>query len=340
MKQRRTNESPGTRVLPTAVGVAAAWVFTAAVVLTPTTGRGQPAADATRYADEGREHYQKGRYAEAYESFETASRLAPADPRFGLNAALALEKLGRFEEAVERHHRARVGVTTTQLDRSSADVVDMCQRHLGSTHGVVVLSFTGGARGAAIRDNRGWGGMLPPARQSLCLRTGSHRIAGYFVNAPNSESTVIVSPAVLGAAPIQVTVAPAPVESTTDLATPGWITLGVGTAAMVVGGIVAALGDSDLQDANKLEYAGDPSNEVARASFLASRSDAQSDALNQRTAGWVTFGVGAGAAVTGAVLLIIDSTKSSDGRPAGQAAFSGAPFWDGVSTGARLTWVF
>jgi hypothetical protein len=78
-------------------GAAALFVVASAFAV-PTAARGDARADGTRA-------YRAGRYAAALAAFETAAKLQPSDPEALADVALALQKLGRNDEAVAANRK-------------------------------------------------------------------------------------------------------------------------------------------------------------------------------------------------------------------------------------------
>ncbi|MDD5308562.1 MAG: tetratricopeptide repeat protein [Deltaproteobacteria bacterium] len=81
-----------------------------------------------------------------------------------------------------------------------------------------------------------------------------------------------------------------------DLRVPGWISVGVGGAAVVAGGVLLGLAKSksmDMKDATGTAY--DPSK----------HDSLPVDGKTYETAGWVTAGVGVAALAAGVIMLVV-----------------------------------
>jgi len=112
---------------------------------------------------------------------------------------------------------------------------------------------------------------------------------------------------------IDFTLKPVVVQSDADLATPGWVSIGSGAALLLTGAGFLMWADSTSADITKL-------NESAPGSIEYPAYEDQYNALKsdfdtRRDAGAVFVGIGAAAALTGIVLVVIDATSDSGPEP-------------------------
>src|SRR5438105_1944763 len=76
------------------------WVLLAWLALVARPAAADPVAEAKRLKDVAAEAFLRGDYAAALESFQSAYRIHPT-PNLRYDVAVALSKMGRYDEAVE-----------------------------------------------------------------------------------------------------------------------------------------------------------------------------------------------------------------------------------------------
>ena len=277
-----------------------------------------PNTDPSASLRRGTELYKAGVYDKAALAFEEAWTLAPT-PTTALNLAQSLEGAGRPAEALGWYARVIAGEAPGQPRRLAAE---SGQAHLRA-HGF--LAITCGPPGAqlTVGPNTGqcptWGGYLPAGRQSVSLSASDRApfsgevvlVAGErremtldlareasapvaAANAPASAPTVApAGPGVNVTEPVASTPPAAPIEP----AVPAWVAytlLGVGGAAVVLGGIYY----SQAADAADKAPTGPSRTEVAR------RESLQSEFETDSTVGYAGLGGGAALLLGGGALLL------------------------------------
>lgn len=287
--------------------------------------------------DQAKEHFRSERYERAARTFRRAHGIYPT-ARLLYNEALAWEKAG--DRASAANALSEYLASPDATDRAeAAKWLEALVRKLERTHGRirVVLSPIGKHFLLAGKRHRSpWAGWLEPGSYALVVdapgfarlerpvtvRAGTQTDEEHTLVArppsptpmpagvapqrkpPKTAPTVLARPKAPPETPRPSRVEGPPPTPANGLAIAGWVLLGSGVAA-AVGGLVAnvAVGLPRATSAGEL----DPTAPDYDAEF--DRVIEEADTIN--TVGYALYGVGGGLALTGAILLIIDSLDST-----------------------------
>ena len=245
---------------------------------------------ARSYFRIGQAYYQQGRYREAIKQFEQAYRLSERAALL-YNIGQAHERLGELGQAVSYYERYLRDSGKKDSDLSAK--VDNLRQRLAST-GIRVL---GGVKGATVKVDGRVVGRLPLAKP-ISLPAGSHKVEvskrGYqsfsaFVSVnPGSvldvqaemKAMAVPRPRPRPVAPVS----PAPVVDSNQPSSGRlwtWIALGTGGALLAAGAVTGVVA-------------------------MKKADGAESGAKGLGVTADVLIGVGAAAAITGAVLFFLE----------------------------------
>lgn len=313
-------------------GVAALCLLLTARPLFAQADEATTRASARQLGTAGVEAYQAGSYAKASEKLEKAYRILKV-PTLGLWSARALAALGRHVQAAERY------VEVTRLEVTGGDVALQKRAVVDATAELETLrpkipNLTIEVKGAAARDVSvtldgvavsadlvGEPQPINPGAHTIVVSRGDEQVTAQVSLREGETKTSVLElkSAALNAPAEAPSVAssdsPQPAQNaasstdagpkTSGMKTAGWISLGVGGAGLVLGGVtgVLALGKRSSIDES-------PSCEGDRC-LPAERSLA--DSYNSlRTWSSVGFIAGGALAATGVVLLLTaPSTKAT-----------------------------
>jgi hypothetical protein len=263
-------------------------------------------SSARELGEQGNALFAAGDYAGALEKYERANALVPV-PTLGVRIARSLVALGRLVEGSERYLAVqRAGLPPNPLpvhERALDEAKTEREALLPRIPALVVTVTPSGAEvsvdGAAIPAALlGEKRMVDPGRRVVTARMGD---ATRSVEVDVDEGSIVPVHVSLDGAPAPKPASTPPAGETSEDSTwpvIGWVTLGVGGAATVVGvatGLVAMGQRSDLETSCGEELRCGPSF----------HDDA--DSYNgMRTVSAITFFAGLGLAAAGATILIVD----------------------------------
>jgi hypothetical protein len=312
---------------------------------------GQEVDDATRasarqlgYA--GVEAFQAHNYASASEKLERAFRVLQV-PSLGLWSARALAKIGKLVEAQERYLRVgRLPVgggdadvqrkaqvdAAAELELLAPRVPNVLIELQGASPSDVALTIDGVA---VASDLVGEPRPVNPGTHTLVATRGDERSEAAVTLAESERKPVVLHFAGGAAKPVASRPAaapaigsPTPASATEERAggpqrTAAWLSIGVGAAGLVVGGVTGVLAIGKGHDLS--------SNPRCQNNACGpSQQDKVESYNSMRTISTIGFIAGGVATATGVVLLL--TTRSGPAAPS-------AALWLGP-TGARVTGAF
>mgnify|MGYP002629866543 CR=1 FL=1 len=273
-------------------------------------------AEAKRLYEAGVALFKQAKYAEAAGKFQAAFNLDPS-PVLLYNLARATEKAGEPEAAIA-HYRAYLVRFPQTEDRPQVERIIEALESAARAQRKGFLSIEDlPASGVSVfldsavapapgKDGR-W--RLAPGRHQVQVRTDDGHQWSTEVDLVVDQAT---SARYVGRPD-----ASAPPEDAAELssmALGGWIAVGVGAAALGAGGYFfarATASGSDAEDARDTLAQLNPND--PRVDGLASDYGASRDDLSTfGVTSYVLFGVGAAAAATGAVLLVIGGQDGTE----------------------------
>ena len=296
----------------------------------PTARAELPLEQARIHNGRAQELHEKGDLEGALEEFELSYRIY-ASPTILYNAAFVCEELGRnaqaliyYESYLDYEKHASSGRAPSKRDAAEEAVArlrgslepTMTRLSVETDDSETVPRVTG-------PDHRQQPVGLVPNVWYLPFGT-------YEVTVATTDGEAITQRVVLTRGkPLDVRLSletrpnrTAPEAS--NLATWGWGTLGGGTAIAITGVVLVVVGEGSISDAKNLQAV--PAVETPQ-DFATRQSDLRSTGESELTAGYVLTGVGIAGAVTGAVLLALDSSGSET------AAAGVLPMIDGSQVG-------
>lgn len=297
-----------------------------------------PAATPTEVAvsDQARARFEAGvqllqdpdgaRYEEAYEEFKAAYADSPSWKILG-NLALCAMKLERDGEAIAALERSLAeGRGQLEPDEAAQQERDLkqlkdraAQVTIRSPAGTVLLDERVTVSGSVIKNQY----RVPESGELVLLvRPGSHRVTAQWSGGPEVEEATLASggtaelelkPKAAFPAQGEPATQPAPAEKAHGPSkVPAYVSLGVGAAGVVLGGVFLGLHVSSSSQANQAFSDCETSmncgqDDVDRIDGL------DGDAATQGTISLISFGVGAVGIGTGIALLLMQ--PKSEGPP-------------------------
>jgi len=292
-----------------------------------------PASTEVVISEQARAHFQAGvqllqdpdgaRYEEAYEEFKAAYADSPSWKILG-NLALCAMKLERDGEAIAALESSLTdgGAELDPADRTQqqTDLKLLKDRAAALTvrgsPGTTVLDERSTVSGSVIKNQY----RIPESGElPLLLRPGNHRLTARFgegsetkeatLNSGAAEMTVELRAEAPQAAPSAVAPPPAQEEAGPSKV-PAYVSLGIGAAGLIVGGVFLAFhfdsaGQADKAFSNCAESGDCTQDDVSRIDQL------DADAATQGTVSLISFGVGAVGIGTGVALLLLQPKKEA-----------------------------
>lgn len=307
-------------------------LFARSAVAAEPMSKPAPTATEVEVSDQARARFQAGvqllqdpdgaRYEEAYEEFKAAYADSPSWKILG-NLALCAMKLERDGEAIVALERS-VAEGAGQLDpeelaQQERDLKLLKDRAatltVKSSPGVALLDERVTGSGSAIRNQY----RVPESGELVVLvRPGSHRVTAQMSSGPRTLEATLGSGTATEmdlqpAAPAPAETAPADVpaeKASGPSRVPAYISLGVGAAGVVLGGVFLGLHVSSSGQANQIFSDCETSmncgnDEVDRIDGL------DGDAATQGTISLISFGVGAVGIGAGIALLLLPPKKEA-----------------------------
>ena len=248
----------------------------------PTLGDNAPEMANQRYRI-GVKLYQEGRYADAAREFEVGLDLYPQSPRLAFNLGRALERAGELHGSIAAYRRY-LGLETDVKQKAEVErIVAALARRLDA-HRAQITVRSRPAGGRIYLD-----GKLEPAGTTpaqLTVEPGAHRVRVELARHVPETHDVEVSPGATEELDVVLDEAGGLWRRPT-----GYAALGVGAAALVVGGVLYGAANSTADDAESIR------GDVARHAAL------EDDFDSQHTAAWVAIGAGAAIAAVGGALV-------------------------------------
>ena len=239
----------------------------------------QKQREAKKYLKAANVHFDAKRWDEAADEYKKALALVH-HPDIVWNIARCYEEKDVFLPAIlyYQNYLREKGISAKRRTEAEKKVIELQRRHAEATKPVVVTK--------------------PPVVEPVVTKPEPAPV--------KPEPAPTTKPEPTTAAPVMVLSR----SQGPQTATWGWVTLGVGAAVGVTGGILLALGKGEYAAVNDAEGTGDLKTGITRAQAL----DHQDTGDTYITTGWILAGVGGAALVTAIVLVAIDGGEASGRR--------------------------
>jgi tetratricopeptide (TPR) repeat protein len=264
--------------------------------------RADDADDVKRLSADARALAQEGKLTEAIALYRKAYDLSE-NPVFLCNIGLAYQLAGDLPRAHAQLTQCmpRLAAAMPEAVANFQQALDAVEKALPEKH--VAVDVRSQPAGAMLDVDVLHGDVQPSAPAVVWLPAGAHAISASLAGRETASETVTITADDIAAHPKKsVTIRlpearrdelpppPPPIESASTKRRNGWIAIGVGGALLAGGGVAHAIAYD-----TRSELAG-TSGDAYHALYPKFR--------NQRAAAFALYGLGAAAAITGAVLIM------------------------------------